>query len=418
MHRSSPRDVTGVRSDAGIDHETLNHPRRWYIRPVLGRLAPGPCQGRVVGHELGTRFTVENQFEPTIDFVRGQITFLTAVGSTDIVVAELATAVNQVRTKSVLDDRPIFNDPQWYLLATGLNAAGKLARENGMHLCYYPHVGTDVQDRTEVDRLFATTDPEYVSMCLDTGHAKFAGVDPIMLTEYYITIIKHVYLTNVRPKVIERVVPGKYSFYQAIREGIFTVPGDPEGGIDFDPIFEVFRRHTYEGWIVVEAEQDPAKANPLQLRPDGAPVHPRAFRVLKTGRSATASFGIRASKRSSGLGWRREGWEPSSASFGIRASKQSSGLGWGREGWEPSLASFGIRASKQSSGLGWEGEEWDSVSVGVSGGRGPAGAWWRPSFSLHRWSPSPPWPGTRRRARLRVELGIRRQGLPRHLGER
>ena len=61
---------------------------------------------------------------------------------------------------------------------------------------------------------------------------------------------------------MEKAVPGKYSFYQAIREGIFTVPGDPEGGIDFEPIFDTFRKRDYEGWIVVEAEQDPGRATP------------------------------------------------------------------------------------------------------------------------------------------------------------
>jgi inosose dehydratase len=139
-----------------------------------------------------------------------------------------------------------------------------MALESGMRLSYHPHVGTGVQVRDEIDKLFGTTDPKYVSMCLDTGHALFAGVDPVALAADYIDRIKQVHLKSVRPRVLVKAVPGKYSFYQAIREGIFTVPGDPEGGIDFDPIFETFRRHNYEGWIVVEAEQDPANAPPLQ----------------------------------------------------------------------------------------------------------------------------------------------------------
>jgi inosose dehydratase len=118
--------------------------------------------------------------------------------------------------------------------------------------------------RSEIDKLMETTDPEYVSMCIDTGHAYYAGVDPIVLAADYIDRIKHVHLKSVRARVMEKAVPGKYSFYQAIMEGIFTVPGDPEGCIDFKPIFETFRKHRYEGWIVVEAEQDPAKANPLK----------------------------------------------------------------------------------------------------------------------------------------------------------
>lgn len=215
---------------------------------------------KVTSTWVGTKFTEENQFEPTLDEVRRQIAFLKALGSTDIVVAELAGAVNQVRTKAVLDDRPILNEAQWYLLATGLNEAGKLALDNKMRLSFHPHVGTCVQNRDEIDELFARTAPEYVSMCLDTGHAWFAGVDPVKLTLDYIERIKHVHLKNVRLKVLERAVPGKYSFYQAIREGIFTVPGDPAGEIDFVPIFAAFQKNNYEGWIVVEAEQDPSKA--------------------------------------------------------------------------------------------------------------------------------------------------------------
>jgi inosose dehydratase len=196
--------------------------------------------------------------------VRDQIAFLKSVGATDIVVAELGAAVNQVRTKSVLNDRPELNEAQWYLLASGLNEAGKLARANDMQLCYHPHVGTGVQDQGEIDRLFSSTDPHYVGMCLDTGHADFAGVDPVALTAKYIHIIRHVHLKDIRPHVRDRAISEGYSFYQAIREGIFTVPGDPEGGIDFEKIFSIFRNHGYEGWIVVEAEQDPAKANPLK----------------------------------------------------------------------------------------------------------------------------------------------------------
>ena len=213
---------------------------------------------------VGTKFTTENRYQPTLQYVKDQIAFLKAVGSTDIVVAELAAAVNQVRTKAVLDDRPIFNEAQWFLLTRGLIEAGKLAVENGMKLCYHHHVGTGVQSRPEIDKLLEETDPAYVNLCLDTGHAMFSGVDPLELTRDHIGRIKHVHLKSVRKDVLERAVPGRFSFYQAILEGIFTVPGDPAGCIDFLPIFEVFRKNSYQGWIVVEAEQDPAKAPPLQ----------------------------------------------------------------------------------------------------------------------------------------------------------
>ncbi|HVT89406.1 MAG TPA: myo-inosose-2 dehydratase [Tepidisphaeraceae bacterium] len=212
---------------------------------------------------VGTGFTTEGQYNATLDLVRGQIEFLKSVETHDIVVAELASAVNQMRTKAVLADRPIFNPAQWFLLLRGLNEAGRIAAEAGMRLCYHPHVGTGVQVREEIDTLMEGTDPSVVSMCLDTGHALFSGVDPVHLARDYIDRIGHVHLKSVRKPVMDRAVAGKFSFYEAVLQGIFTVPGDPDGSIDFDPIFESFKKHGYRGWIVVEAEQDPGVANPL-----------------------------------------------------------------------------------------------------------------------------------------------------------
>jgi len=215
---------------------------------------------------VGTHFTVEGQYDATLNMICSQIAFLKSVGAHDIVVAELASAVNQVRTKAVLTDRPIFNEAEFYLLKTGMNEAGRIAATEGMRLSYHPHVGTGVQSREEIDRLMGGTDPTTVWMCLDTGHAFFAGVDPLKLTQDYGHRIGHVHLKNVRPDVMARAVAGKFSFFQAICEGIFTVPGDPEvdpeESINFPPIFDVLKSFDYAGWLVVEAEQNPAKANP------------------------------------------------------------------------------------------------------------------------------------------------------------
>ena len=119
-----------------------------------------------------------------------------------------------------------------------------------------------MQIREEIDRLMGGTCPSLVWMCLDTAHALYAGVDPIKLTEDYRKRIGHVHLKNVREPVRARAVAGKYSFYRAIREGIFTVPGDPEGVVDFAPVFRALKDANYTGWLIVEAEQDPANACP------------------------------------------------------------------------------------------------------------------------------------------------------------
>lgn len=212
---------------------------------------------------VGTQFTAPGQYDATLQMVRDQIAFLKSVNATDIVVAELAAAVNQVRTKSVLTDRPIFNEPQKYLLYKGLNEAGRLAAQSGMRLSYHPHVGTGVQQKFETDELMHNTDAKYVWLCIDTGHTQFAGENPALLTAQHAKRIGHVHLKSVRQGVVDTATSGKYSFYQAILDGVFTVPGDPSGAIDFDPIFASLKEAAFTGWIVVEAEQDPKKANPL-----------------------------------------------------------------------------------------------------------------------------------------------------------
>jgi inosose dehydratase len=213
---------------------------------------------------VGTHFTAPDAYDATLDEVREQVEFLKKIGATDIVVAELASAVNLLRTKSVLEDRPHFNEAQWYLLTRGLNEAGRIAAESGLRLSFHPHVGTGVQSAAETDRLMAETDPASVHLCLDCGHLYFAGDDPVAVTQKHLARIGHVHLKNVRDPVRKLAVSGKYSFYRAILDGIFTVPGDPDGNVDTDAIIRLLVDRGYDGWLVVEAEQDPAKAPPFK----------------------------------------------------------------------------------------------------------------------------------------------------------
>ena len=123
-------------------------------------------------------------------------------------------------------------------------------------------MGTGVQTEEEVDKLMGMTDENLVHLLYDSGHLKFSGEDTVSVLKKYINRIKHVHLKDIRAEVVEEVKKGKWSFLKAVREGAFTVPGD--GCIDFEPIFKVLDENKYEGWFVVEAEQDPAKANPLE----------------------------------------------------------------------------------------------------------------------------------------------------------
>jgi inosose dehydratase len=222
---------------------------------------------RIASTWFGTTFTAGVKFDAAITAFNQQIEFLKAVDAKDVVVAELENAVNQVRSKSVLTDRPILNTPQWYLLTTSLNIAGKIAQDNSMQLSYHPHVGTGVMTVHETDQLLASTDPNYVALCLDTAHLRYGGAsqaDLENLTRAHLKRIKHVHLKNVRKDVLPIATRDNYSFYQAIQKGIFTVPGDPDGDLNLDPILEALQSIGYDRWLVVEAEQNPLHANPLK----------------------------------------------------------------------------------------------------------------------------------------------------------
>ncbi|MDZ8183880.1 MAG: myo-inosose-2 dehydratase [Nostoc sp. ChiSLP02] len=213
---------------------------------------------------VGTEFTLGKNDETLAEFNK-QLKFMKQIGgSKSIVVAELGGAVHQ-KPVAPLPNRPKFTDKQWEDLAAGLNKLGSLAKEQGFQISYHPHIGTGVENLADIDRLMKTTNREYVNLLLDTGHLYYAGVDPLEVTKKYSDRIKHVHLKNIRQPILDESVKNGWSFLDSIKKGIFTVPGDfQEGAIDFKPILNELANAKYEGWLMVEAEQDPNKTNPLK----------------------------------------------------------------------------------------------------------------------------------------------------------
>ena len=194
------------------------------------------------------------------DFIK-HCDFLYAVGARIIGAAEQGNSI-QGKPLPIFDAKPRFTDEEWKRLTEGLNHLGTIAKKKGMQLVYHHHMGTGVQTTEEIDRLMEMTDPELVGLLYDTGHLVFSGEDHLAVLHKYLKRIKHVHLKNVRFEVMEKAKKEKWSFLQAVRNGVFTVPGD--GGLDFVPVFDALKSGGYKGWWVVEAEQDPAKANPLE----------------------------------------------------------------------------------------------------------------------------------------------------------
>jgi len=215
---------------------------------------------RVTEPWSSTYFTVRDMRERTFESFRKSMAFIKRSGGNTVVVAELGHAVHQ-QPVPPLANKPVFDDAQWKAMTEGLNELGRLAAADGMRLCYHHHMGTGVMTRAEVDRLMNETDEALVHLLLDTGHLYWAGDDPLAMAKAYAGRIWHVHLKDIRRDVMLDCNRRRLSFLESVREGVFTVPGD--GAIDFRPIFETLAAAGYAGWLVVEAEQDAAKANPL-----------------------------------------------------------------------------------------------------------------------------------------------------------
>ena len=211
-------------------------------------------------------FLVDKPYEEVeAEFVK-ELEYLSYVGSTAINVSEQSGSIQGQLDTPVLDDKKrVLTYEEWDRFTTGLNKLGKLSMEKyGIRTCFHHHMGTVCQTVEETTRLMENTDPKYVFLCFDTGHFTFAGEDPVKMLEKFADRVGHVHLKNMRMPLVEKARAEHWSFLDAVRAGAFTVPGDPDGCVEFDAVFDLLDKAGYTGWIMVEAEQDPAKANPFE----------------------------------------------------------------------------------------------------------------------------------------------------------
>jgi inosose dehydratase len=218
---------------------------------------------RASGAWFSTFFAAEGAEQQTYDRFRESVPYFKALGIQHVYAAEVGLTAH-LQPVPVFLNRPKFTDPQWKRMIDGLQQLGKMAADEGMRIVYHHHTGTGVQTQQDVERLMGDTDPSLLWLCLDTAHLQVGGGDPLAVAKQFASRICHVHLKNVRARVLDRMRSEAMSFWDGLKAGIFTVPGDPEGMIDFGPILQTLSDADFEGWLVVEAEQDPAKANPLR----------------------------------------------------------------------------------------------------------------------------------------------------------
>ena len=234
-------------------------------------------RGVEICNQWFSSFLITKPFEEVEKEFRAQLAFLKAMGAKVIGASEQSYSVQGQLDTPIFGHKYEMNDQEWDTFCTGMNKLGKIAKEEyGIALTFHHHMGTVVQSLAEVDRMMENTDPEYVSLLFDTGHFTYCGEDPLEVVKKYVHRIKHVHLKDIRPEVVEQVKKENMSFLAGVRAGAFTIPGD--GCINYDPIFKVLEEAGYEGYMVVEAEQDPAKANPREYA-----IRARKFIAEKTG---------------------------------------------------------------------------------------------------------------------------------------
>ena len=242
-------------SQAGYSGIELGHkfPRdAKTLRPLLDEhglsLVSGWYSGRLLERDAGKE----------IDAIATHAELLKQMGCSILIFAEVTGCIHsQYDTRLSL--RPRLSTADWKQFGERLSDVAKACGARGLKLCYHHHMGTVVQSAADIDAMMQHTSEE-VHLLLDTGHAWFAEANPVALAKQYADRIGHLHCKDIREPVLRRCLNKDCSFLEAVLDGVFTVPGD--GCIDYPSIFSALRKVEYDGWAVVEAEQDPSIATP------------------------------------------------------------------------------------------------------------------------------------------------------------
>ena len=201
-------------------------------------------------------FLLERTAEEEFEAAREAIALRKGAGAEVLIVCECTRTVHGVKS-APLSARPVLTDAEWDVFQPRMTRFAELVRTAGLQLVYHHHMGTVVQSEADIRRFMAGTG-EPVKLLLDTGHATWAGADPVALARDFADRISHIHVKDVRHDVARRAAENDWSFLDAVLEGVYTVPGD--GTVDYVSVFKAVPH--YSGWVVIEAEQDPDKADP------------------------------------------------------------------------------------------------------------------------------------------------------------
>lgn len=201
----------------------------------------------------------ERDIDAEWDAVLPHLTLLRDMGCRHVVYAD-TSGRSEGDLFAPISRRPKLADDQWAGYGKRLTALAERMADFGVAMAFHHHMGTFVESDAEVDRLMAATGPA-VGLLYDCGHCVFSGGDPVAMLKRHAARVVHVHCKDVRKDLVKKARATDESFMQAVLDGVFTVPGD--GFVDFPALLTILHDAGYEGWLVSEAEQDPAKADPL-----------------------------------------------------------------------------------------------------------------------------------------------------------
>ena len=203
----------------------------------------------------------KNSVKEEIEVIQEQLKLFKDCNAPCMVFAEVSGSL-QGDPNRKLSSRPQMNDDEWKSFNDKLSEMGKYLEDQGMPLAYHHHMGTVIETEDDTIRLLENTN-DSVKLTLDTGHMLFAKGNSKKILENFSERLIHMHCKDIRKNVLEKSLKEDLSFRGAFLEGAFTVPGD--GCIDYKPLFDILKKKNYSGWLVVEAEQDPSKANPFEF---------------------------------------------------------------------------------------------------------------------------------------------------------
>ena len=202
----------------------------------------------------------ERSVEEEWQAMQNQIELYKLINSSVFIFADVSGSI-QGESKIPLSKRPRLKDNEWSDYCNKISEIAKRLSDIGLPMSYHEHMGTIIQSEQDIYRLLDNTDDK-TSLLFDTGHIFFAKGDYESILKKYVSRVNHVHCKDIRKEILNRSLSNDLSFRDSFLEGVFTVPGD--GYINYKPLFETLYDNKYSKWLIVEAEQDPKKANPLK----------------------------------------------------------------------------------------------------------------------------------------------------------